>query len=71
VTDTDSGDAVTVTVALADCVEAKAFCAITVTGLVDTLHGAVYNPVEETVPIDEFPPTTPSLLRPASKSSKS
>jgi hypothetical protein len=51
---------VTVTVALADCVETEALCAVTVTGLVGATDGALYKPVEEMVPTDKFPPTIPS-----------
>jgi hypothetical protein len=59
VTDTGVGAGRIVTVALADCVEAKALCALTTTGLVGTVAGALYKPVEEIVPTEEFPPATP------------
>jgi hypothetical protein len=51
---------VMVTVALADCVETEALCAVTVTGLVGATDGALYKPVEEMVPTDKFPATMPS-----------
>ncbi len=50
---------VIVTVAFAELVEAKALCAVTVTGFAGTLDGAVYRPVDEIVPTDEFPPRMP------------
>jgi hypothetical protein len=59
VTDTGVGAGRIVTVALADCVEAKALCAVTTTGLVETVAGVLYKPVEEIVPTEEFPPTIP------------
>ena len=45
--------------ALAEVVEFAALCAVTVTGLVGTLDGAVYRPVKEIVPTKELPPATP------------
>jgi hypothetical protein len=51
---------VTVTVALADCVEAEALCAVTLRGPFGTLDCPVYKPLEEIVPTDEFPLETPA-----------
>ena len=48
-----------VTVALAELAGAKALCAVTVTGFVGALDGAVYKPAEEIVPTEEFPPAMP------------
>ena len=59
VTETCAGAGRTVTAAFAELVGAKALCAVTATGPVGTLAGAVYNPLAEIVPTDELPPTTP------------
>ena len=56
---TECTAAVIVTVALAELVEAKALCAVTVTVFVGALDGAVYKPAEEIVPTVEFPPAMP------------
>jgi len=58
-TETGVGAGRIVTVALAELVEFAALCAVTVTRLVGTLDGAVYRPVDEMVPTDEFPPRMP------------
>ena len=49
-----------VTVASAELDDAAALCAVTVTGLGGALGGAVYKPVGDMVPTDEFPPATPA-----------
>jgi hypothetical protein len=54
-----ANDGVTVTVAFAELSEAIALWAVIVTGFAGALDGAVYRPVEEIVPTDEFPPATP------------
>ena len=58
-TETGVGAGRIATVALAELVEFAALCAVTVTRLVGTLDGAVYRPVDEMVPTDEFPPGMP------------
>jgi hypothetical protein len=58
-TETGVAAARIVTIAFAELVEAKALCAVTVTGFAGTLDGAVYRPVEEIVPTDELPPAMP------------
>ena len=59
-TEIDVGEGRMVTVAFAELAEATALCAVTVTGLGDTLEGAVYRPVGDIVPTVEFPPTMPA-----------
>ena len=59
-TETGVGAGRIVTVALAELGGFAALCAVTVTGLVGTLDGAVYIPPAEIVPTEEFPPAMPA-----------
>src|SRR5205823_15116809 len=60
-TETCEESGTTVTLALADWLESAALIAVTVTVWFDaTVVGAVYRPVELTIPVIELPPITPS-----------